>query len=283
MSAPRDSAALAPTDRAALVRAVQLLERTSLAVRFAEIAGQPVNRILGLLPSVANRRLTGILEGALRECLTVALDSLDDTPTLPPSPWLSKVMAGMTGGLGGFIGLPALALELPLTTMFMLQSIAEIARHQGEDLKRAETGLACLEVFALGDRRAARNSSAKRADIGYYATRAMLAKFTADLAACVVQRQAVDAASPVATRMVSEIASRFGLAVSERAAASALPIVGALGGATVNMVFMDHFQQIAQGHFVVRRLERRYGGETVRGLYHELAMHPPASLPARTR
>jgi hypothetical protein len=275
MSAPRDSAVLAPDDRDELVRAVQLLERASLAIRFADIAGQPVNRILGLLPKVANRSLTRLLESALRECLAVALQSLDETPIVPPSPWLSKVMAGMTGGVAGFIGMPALAVELPLTTMFMLQSIAEIARHQGEDLKRAETGLACLEVFALGDRR-----SAKRADIGYYATRAMLAKFTADIAAYAVQRQAVDMATPAASRMISEIASRFGLAVSERAAATAIPIVGALGGATVNMVFMDHFQQIARGHFAIRRLERRYGGETIRGLYQELAAD---SLPARMR
>lgn len=275
MSAPPDSAALAPDHRDELARAVRLLERASLAIRFADLAGQPVNRVLGLLPKAANRQLVRVLEAALRECLDVAIQSLDATPALPPSPWLAKMMAGMTGGVAGFFGMPALAVELPLTTMFMLQSIAEIARHQGEDLTRAETGLACLEVFALGDRR-----SAKRADIGYYATRTMLAKFTADIAALAVQRQVVDATSPVASRMVSEIASRFGMAVSERAAASAIPIVGALGGATVNMVFMDHFQQIAQGHFVVRRLERQYGGALIRGLYHDLAAQ---GLPARTR
>jgi hypothetical protein len=275
MNAPPDSAGLAPEDREELARAVRLLERASLAIRFADIAGQPVNRILGLLPKAANRGLIRILESALRECLAVALQSLDEGPALPPSPWLSKLMAGMTGGVAGFIGMPVLAVELPLTTMFMLQSIAEIARHQGEDLKRVETGLACLEVFALGDRR-----STKRADIGYYATRAMLAKFTVDIASYAVQRQAVDMAAPATSRMVSEIASRFGLAVSERVAATAIPIVGALGGATVNMVFMDHFQQIAQGHFAIRRLERHYGGETIRDLYRELVSDGPS---ARTR
>jgi len=55
--------------------------------------------------------------------------------------------------------------------------------------------------------------------------------------------------------MVHEIASRFRTAVSERVAASALPFIGALSGATVNLMFMSHFQQIAEGHFTVRRLE----------------------------
>jgi hypothetical protein len=29
------------------------------------------------------------------------------------------------------------------------------------------------------------------------------------------------------------------------------------------MVFMNHFQRVAEGHFVVRRLERQYGAEAV--------------------
>jgi hypothetical protein len=102
----------------------------------------------------------------------------------------------------------------------------------------------------------------------------MLAHLTADVTAIIIQRQTVDPTSPVATRMAGEIASRFGIAVSERIAASALPIIGALGGATVNVMFMSHFQQIAQGHFTIRRLERRYGNEAVRNLYRSIVVEP---------
>jgi hypothetical protein len=31
-----------------------------------------------------------------------------------------------------------------------------------------------------------------------------------------------------------------------------------------NLLFIDHFQDVARGHFIVRRLERAYGAETVR-------------------
>lgn len=72
-------------------------------------------------------------------------------------------------------------------------------------------------------------------------------------------------------RFVSEVAARFGIVVSERVAASAVPVVGALGGAAVNVVFMNYFQELARGHFAVRRLERLYGAEVVQREYERLA------------
>jgi hypothetical protein len=75
--------------------------------------------------------------------------------------------------------------------------------------------------------------------------------------------------------MVSEIVSRFGLVVSDKVAAGAVPILGAVGGATVNVIFMDHFQRIAREHFALRRLERSYGAATIRQYYAELAGRLP--------
>jgi hypothetical protein len=54
-------------------------------------------------------------------------------------------------------------------------------------------------------------------------------------------------------------------------AAQALPVIGALGGAAVNYAFIEHFQDIARGHFTVRRLERIYGKEKVRSEYDLIA------------
>jgi hypothetical protein len=39
----------------------------------------------------------------------------------------------------------------------------------------------------------------------------------------------------------------------------------------VNVLFMNHFQRVAQGHFMVRRLERQYGRDVVREFYEELS------------
>ena len=47
--------------------------------------------------------------------------------------------------------------------------------------------------------------------------------------------------------------------MTQKVAAQTLPVVGALGGAAVNYAFIEHFQEVARGHFTVRRLERVYG------------------------
>ena len=43
-------------------------------------------------------------------------------------------------------------------------------------------------------------------------------------------------------------------------------------GAAVNLAFIEHFQEVARGHFTVRRLERVYGAEIVRAEYDRLRM-----------
>jgi len=47
-------------------------------------------------------------------------------------------------------------------------------------------------------------------------------------------------------------------------------VVGAFGGATINVLFIDHFQDMARGHFIVRRLERKYGHDEVEKKYKEI-------------
>jgi hypothetical protein len=54
-------------------------------------------------------------------------------------------------------------------------------------------------------------------------------------------------------------------------AAQALPVVGAVGGAAVNYAFIEHFQDVARGHFTVRRLERLYGKQKIRSEYDLIA------------
>jgi hypothetical protein len=61
-------------------------------------------------------------------------------------------MAAASGAGGGAFGLPALPVELPVSTMIILRSIADIARSEGELITSPEAKLACIEVFALGGR-----------------------------------------------------------------------------------------------------------------------------------
>ena len=82
---------------------------------------------------------------------------------------------------------------------------------------------------------------------------------------------------PVLVRLLAQIASRFGVVVTQKLAAQAVPVIGALGGAAVNYAFIDHFQEVARAHFVVRRLERRYGEDAVRAAYDRFSNRSSAA------
>ncbi len=71
---------------------------------------------------------------------------------------------------------------------------------------------------------------------------------------------------------MAQVSSRFGLQVTEKVAAQSLPLLGALGGAAINSLFIDHFQTMARGHFIVLRLEKKYGREEIQKIYHTFEM-----------
>jgi len=254
---------LSEAHRKELARARKLLEKDNLATRLADFAGKPLQNVLERAPLSVRRKVDAAIQRAIVESLNLAIRSLKDAPKRPPRQRLASVWAGVAGGFGGVFGAAALPVELPLTTVLMLRAIADIARHYGEDLNRLEARLACVEVFAHG--------SEKRADMGYYATRAMLGKLAGDASALLVQRGASGLAGPAVAALSGEIATRFGVVVWEKIAASAVPLAGAVSAATINMAFMNHFQSVARGHFMVRRLERIYGAEAVREEYRRLS------------
>jgi hypothetical protein len=258
--------ALTPSELQTLRQAILHLEHQSFASQLADYAGRPIDRVMRLMPKVASRHINKAVENAVLNCLNVAITSIEPQSKAPPERRASTLLAGLSGGVSGFFGLAALPIELPLTTTLMLRAIADIARHHGEDLSTLEARLACVEVFALGSPKTGR-----RADFGYYATRTLLSRLAANTSAMLIERSATNLSAPVTGSLLTEIATRFGLVVSERSAASALPVLGAFGGATVNMIFMNHFQQVATGHFAIRKLERRYGHAVVRRLYTERA------------
>ena len=76
---------------------------------------------------------------------------------------------------------------------------------------------------------------------------------------------------------MSQIAARFGVIVSEKVAAQAAPMLGAIGGAAVNAAFAEHFQTLARGHFIVRRLERLHGPNLVAFEYQRLKRETAAA------
>ena len=246
-----------------LKRAIACLEAATFAQRLTDAVGRPIGAIGRNLPDVARRTVARASENALKVALNLALRTIDRRRTANASARAHTLAAAASGAIGGAFGLAALPLELPLSTTILMRSIAEIAREEGEDLGEPNAALACVEVFALGG-----GGEEAAYENGYFAIRAALAKSVSDSARFLVG--AGGASAPAAVRLVTQIAARFGVVVSEKAAAQAAPILGALGGAAVNAAFAAHFQSLARGHFIVRRLERRHGGEMVAFEYRRL-------------
>lgn len=264
-------------DWADLQRAVALLESPTLTAKMANLIGSPLEFAVKKLPQSVSRRIHGAVEAALFKSAQAALWTMDNTPGKAASTRWHKLAAATSGAVGGAFGFTTLFIELPVSTTIMMRSVADVARSEGFDLRDMATRHACLEVFALGGNSGKDDAS----ETGYYITRGFTAEVMRHLSAELAGRAV--GGTPVMigltpkeagkwlAKIVEKVAARFGVVVTEKFAAQAVPIVGAVAGATLNTMFTDYYQDMARGHFIVRRLERTYGYDTVRAAYALLA------------
>lgn len=249
-------------DLASLRWAHQHLEHPSFAARLSNLIGVPMEQGMKLLPKSWYRRLNAVTELAVLRWLNSVIRSMEHIPPHPSHDHLHRLLVMASGGIGGLLGPATLLAELPVTTGLMLRSIADIAHAEGEDLHSPEARIACMQVFALGGR----SGADKASETGYYGLRLTLGFHFAS------QLLQVGKGTPVhnipgGIEFVRAVAARFGVVVSDSTAAKMIPVAGAVSGALVNLAFMQHFQEIARGHFIVRRLERQYGPEHVHAAY----------------
>ena len=88
---------LSKIDHTALTQAVKSLENPNFAARLADYAGVPVNRVLGILPKIANNQLSAMVRSAIMKGLDVAIDTLEDEPPPTPATWFLLVPGGRHG------------------------------------------------------------------------------------------------------------------------------------------------------------------------------------------
>jgi hypothetical protein len=155
-----------------------------------------------------------------------------------------------------------------VSTTIMVRSIADVARSEGHSIRLPRVQVACIEVLALGGP----SRSDDAAESAYFAVRAALAKAVSEAAEHLAARGLAADAAPALARLVTKVAARFGIPVTEKIMAQAVPIVGAAGGAFINVLFMNHFQDLARGHFTVLRLEERYGADAVKREYADISV-----------
>lgn len=270
-----------PEDLRALAHAVRLLESPSFTIRVANMVGTPVEWALDRLPASVAAILQKAIHAALEKAVTAALRTLEDGTPAGARPRTHTALVAATGALGGFFGLKGTLIELPVTTTVIMRSIADIARSEGFVLSHPAVQADCLQVFALGGRSADDDA----ADSAYYASRVGLAEVTKEagrlLAEAAVQQGAHHAARTAAqgfqftpgqaaawlAQIIEAVARRFGIKVTEKFALQAAPVLGAVSGAALNAMFISHYQDMARGHFTIRRLEAKYGQTAVQEAY----------------
>lgn len=267
---------LSPEDRDALRRAKQVLESPSLTMKLTGVLGAPVEKMIARLPDFATGKINDATQLALRKCLNIALRTLGkpqspDAEPEKPSNLLHKLAVATTGAAGGAFGFLALPVELPVTTTLIFRSVCDIARSEGENLTSVDTQLQCLAVLGMGGNP---DKQEEDADLGYFVLRGALAQAISKASSDITTKGIAAHSSAAVFKLVQTVASRFSVQVTEQMAAKSIPAIGAVLGATVNTLFIDHFQQMAHGHFTVRRLERKYGSVAVKAAYQAIDASP---------
>ena len=124
--------------------------------------GKPAEAIIKALPAWASSRIERALQRTLLDAVGWAAKTLDgsihsdekNVSTLSNVVVKSRgamhvTAAAILGGFGGAFGIAALPLELPVTTLVILRSIAAIARDFDADLDDPVTRLECVSVLSL--------------------------------------------------------------------------------------------------------------------------------------
>ncbi len=245
-----------------LAWAYERLEHPSLAARLSDVLASPFEEVMKLLPRRWKQRLDLTVETNMYRTLKMAMGSMDHREPMPSSDLLHRALVTGTGAVGGFFGPVTALAELPVATALIMRSIADIARSEGEDVMGSrEARLACVQVFALGGR----TKDDNEAEVGYYGMRITLGLHFESILE--LAGKADGPHIPAAIQLARAVATRFGVVISDKLAAQLVPVAGALSAAALNLIFMQHYQDVARGHFIVRRLERAYGIQLIRDAY----------------
>lgn len=273
-------------DLSDLRRARALLDNPGLAARLSSHLGSPIEKGFEHLPQGLRDRIGKLAHDGLQRAVYTASRSLAYSPPGPraraardsersKSMRLHKLAGTLSGAAGGAFGLAGLAVEVPVSTIVIMRSILDIARAEGEDVEDPETRMAALEVFALGGG----SESDDATESGYYAARALLAQSVGYATRHIAHRGLVADGAPALVRLLAVVAARYKIQLTQKAAGMLVPGIGAAAGAAINLMFIDHFQNVSRGHFTIRRLERKYGELAVRNAWTGLALPAPYDAP----
>ena len=145
-----------------------------------------------------------------------------------------------SGAAGGAAGLAGALADLPVALVIFLQAIREQAREAGLDPDRDGVALASLDILSSGRVLAV----AEVLDPAYLSGRLALA-------------------GPTLSGWIARTVPRLVPLLGPRLAASAVPLVGALGGAVLNAAWLEHYRTLSRIRFRLMALAEHHGVEAV--------------------
>jgi len=237
------NSAMTAEERDELAAAVRVLTKGSgVLSRLREMTTGLTARIgtrgLKMVPGL-QETLSEVAEAALGRAFDIAILGLP-AGTGRANGRLGAMIVGVSGAIGGFTGLAGFVPDAFVTTLSIMRSVAQIAQAEGEDLSVPASRQACLRVFATSLEAGASGEGSP--DVSYFITRSAL------------QGHSV-------VMLLSEVASRYGVTLSQKLTLQAVPLVGAASGVGLNLAYLAHYRAVACAIFVIRRLQRKYGPE----------------------
>ena len=248
-----------PFDLEIIAKAKAALEADSMALRLNNYVGKKLDGAVKKLPDAWQSKLSKGINYSLSKATEWAFATTGsrECPVLRED-WMH--MAGVLGSgfLGGAGGFSTVVWELPASTMIMMRSIGCIAEKEGLNMSDPKTRLGCVSVLAMG----ADPKRVQSDELGYWVTR----KAMAGLVTKVLEWNGRGTVPPL-VQFITKTSARFGVVISEKIAAQVAPGVGALAGAGINGIYLNHYQNVAHAHFSIERLCMTYGETSVKEAY----------------
>lgn len=254
-----------------IISAKNQLENSNFLIKTLNLLGKPIEQGINQLPIKQKEKLNNIVQNVLLKVVEANLKTMDSNIKRSYK-ILHKSIVTISGVVGGFFGAAGFSSDLFVSTNIMMRSIIDIARDKGLDINDTEVKLACLEVLALGGNSTNNNSS----ELGYYSTRISLRNITNEI----IKQGANNIGSTLMKNtsnplflFISKIASRYSVQVSEKFLLEAIPVIGAIGGGSINYIFLEHYQKIAEAHFTLKSLEKKYSLELIKEKYNSILLN----------
>lgn len=243
--------------------ASQYRDASGVLMKLVNFVGSKAENALEALPDGIKNAIEGTTETALQKCYDTA-SSISKSSRLPNTGmWANKAVATFSGALGGLGGLPSTLIELPVTVTTIFTAIQKVAAQNGFDSEDPAVKLECIAVLGSGGPLTEDDAI----ELSFFSSRIAI---NGTLVQAVIARYAPSLA----------------LVLTEKLAAQAIPVLGAVTGAALNYTFITYFEEMAQVRFRLLKLSSLYGPDRVSEIFRlEVAKRVVAKksrLPAKS-